>query len=228
MAGLTERAGGAEYSGGEAVERARKAWQESMTRQLDALRDELKGQVPEALAARCGGIYQAGELHLMYWGEEVAIVWPELEARFVASRKACSTFDTAMLIYYLLSADGTSMADEWVSYRELPGGGFYHQAFQGYSGNRIALAFGENPEVFDAAARALGGWPLTGIAKHAYAFEPLPCIRLAVILWPGDEEFAARASVLFDGAAHHYMTIDGLALLGAGLARRLERYQGEG
>jgi hypothetical protein len=54
----------------------------------------------------------------------------------------------------------------------------------------------------------------------------LPRIQLAAILWPGDEEFPARASVLFDGAASHYMTIDGLALLGAGLARRLEKNRG--
>lgn len=226
MAGLTERAGGGEFGGGEAVERARRAWQESMTRQLDELRGKVREQDPHGLSLKCGGFYQEGELRLRYWGEEVAIVWPELEARYTESGKTCSTFDTAMLLYYLHSADGTPIADEWVSYRELPGGGFYHQAFQGYSGNRIAQAYGESPEVFDSASRALGGWPLTGIGEHAYAFEALPRIRLAAILWPGDEEFAARASVLFDGAAHHYMTIDGLALLGAGLARRLERHQG--
>jgi len=50
---------------------------------------------------------------------------------------------------------------------------------------------------------------------------PLPRIRLASILYPGDDEFPARASVLFDAAASHYMTTDGLALLGAGLVGRL-------
>jgi hypothetical protein len=48
-------------------------------------------------------------------------------------------------------------------------------------------------------------------------------VRIAVALWPGDEDFRSRASVLFDAAASHYMTTDGLALLGAGLARRLSR-----
>lgn len=228
MAGLTERAGGGEFHGGEAVERAQRAWQESMTRQLDTLRKEVEKQDPHGLSHRCGGFYQEGELHLRYWGEAVAIAWPDLGMRYTQSGEMCSTFDTAMLLYYLRSADGTPMADEWVSFRELPGGGFYHQAFQGYSGNRIAQAYSEKPEMFDAAARALAGWPLTGIGEHAYAFEPLPRIRLAAILWPGDEEFATRASVLFDRAAHHYMTIDGLALLGSGLARRLERHQWEG
>jgi hypothetical protein len=223
MAGLTERAGGGEFSGEGAVERAHQAWQESMTRQLETLREEVRSKDPGMLALKCGGFIEGGELRLKYWGEEVAITWPDLEASFTERGKACSTFDTAMLLYYLRQADGAPMADEWVSFRELPGGGFYHQAFQGYSGNLIAQAYGEDPEAFDKAARALGGWRLGGLSAHAYAFEALPRIRLAAILWPGDEEFPARAGVLFDAAAGHYMTIDGLALLGAGLARRLEK-----
>ena len=39
--------------------------------------------------------------------------------------------------------------------------------------------------------------------------------------WPGDEEFPSRASILFDPADIHYLPIDGLALMGSGLAGRL-------
>ena len=46
-------------------------------------------------------------------------------------------------------------------------------------------------------------------------------LYLAATLWLGDDEFPAKASVLFDAASGHYMTIDGLALLGSGLSRRL-------
>jgi hypothetical protein len=46
-------------------------------------------------------------------------------------------------------------------------------------------------------------------------------IRLACALWPGDEDFPSKASILFDASASHYMPTDGLALLGSGLARRL-------
>jgi hypothetical protein len=58
---------------------------------------------------------------------------------------------------------------------------------------------------------------------HAYAFDPLPRIRLAAVLWPGDDELPARGAVLFDASASHYMTTDGLALLGGGLAGRMEK-----
>jgi hypothetical protein len=113
------------------------------------------------------------------------------------------------------------MAERWVGYRELPGGSFYSQAFQGYTGDRLVHTFSEQPQAFEQAAYVIDGTPLPALPGVAFAFLPLPRIRLAAILYPGDEEFAARASVLFDAAASHYMTTDGLALLGAGLVGRL-------
>ena len=55
MAGLTDQAGGMKVSGGEAIERAHQAWQESMARQLDVLRGEILATQPGRLAANCGG-----------------------------------------------------------------------------------------------------------------------------------------------------------------------------
>jgi hypothetical protein len=64
-----------------------------MARQLEALRDEVRAKDPALLAIRCGGFFEKGELLLKYWGDEVAIAWPELEAHFMESGKPCSTFD---------------------------------------------------------------------------------------------------------------------------------------
>lgn len=196
-----------------------------MLRQLEALRAEIRGQVPETLAARCGAKREARGLSFEYWSCPILITWPALEAVGTADNTPCSIFDCAMFLYYLRTADGAPMADRWIGFRDLPAGSFYNQAFQGYSGDRLARSFGAEPEAFDDAAGALGGLRLPALAKHAFAFQPLPRIRLAAVLWPGDEEFPARASVLFDGAASHYMTTDGLALLGSGLVGRLIKRQ---
>jgi hypothetical protein len=221
MPGLTDRAGGAAADAGETIERAQQAWQDSMLRQVDELRVVVAASSPGNLAYRCGGTFRENQIRLKYWGQEVSLAWPELQACYWPQSKPCSVFDLAMLLYYLRAADGSPMADRWIGYRELPGGAFYSQAFQGYSGDRLARALGDQPEMFAAAAKALDGILLDGLPGIAYAFLPLPCIRLAAILYPGDDEFAARASVLFDAAAGHYMTTDGLALLGAGLVGRL-------
>ena len=221
MAGLTDQASGTKVTGGETIERAHQAWQESMLRQLDVLRKEILATQPGRLVVNCGGSLVDQQIRLTYWGQEVGISWPDLKVRMSSDGSECSVYDTGMLLYYLREADGTPIADQWIGYRELPGGSFYSQAFQGYSGDRLARAFGESPETYTEAAHVLKGISLTGLPGLAFAFTPLPRIRLAAILYPGDEEFAARASVLFDAAASHYMTTDGLALLGSGLVGRL-------
>jgi hypothetical protein len=223
MTGLTDRAGGSSPRGPSEIEHAHQRWEESMLRQIEGLRKSVRLGSPQALADRCGGSFEAGALRLAYWGRPARIVWPALEIEWAQERKPCSTFDAAMLLYYLHSADGSPMADRWISFRELPDGVFYVLAYQRYSGDRLAGSFGQTPPVYDRACRTLGGWSLPAINEHAFAFQPLPRIRLASVLWPGDDEFPPRAHILFDAAASHYMTTDGLALLGGGLAGRLVR-----
>jgi hypothetical protein len=223
MTGLTDRAvGNAAADFGKEVEAARQRWEESMLRQVEALRDEVRQRSPDVLAALCGGLYEPPGVVLPYWGRPVRLVWPELDPRF-EDGTPCATFDQAMLLYYLRTADGFPMADRWIGFRELPDGGFYHLAYQRYSGDHVMRTFGDDPDSLHAAARAFDGVRLTGIGEYAYAFLPLPRIRLAAVLWPGDEEFPGRGSVLFDASASHYMTTDGLGLLGGGLAGRLAK-----
>jgi hypothetical protein len=221
VAGLTDQASGKKVSGSDAIERAHQAWQESMLSQLKAIQGVLQSKHPGRLAADCGGELVEQDIRVNYWGEWVRVSCIDWKVRKEADGAECSIYDTGMLLYYLREADGIPMSDKWIGYRELPGGNFYSQAFQGYSGDRLAKAYGERPEDYAQAARELDGIHLDGLPGVAYAFLPLPRIHLATILYPGDEEFAARASVLFDAAASHYMTTDGLALLGAGLVGRL-------
>jgi hypothetical protein len=221
MSGLTDQAGGAKVSRGEVIEQAHQAWQESMLKQLDALRADILAIQPGRLSVNCGGELKNQKIRFTYWGQMVEISLPELKACKQTDGTECSVYDTGVLLYYLHQADGTPMAERWIGYRELPGGSFYSQAFQGYSGDRLARTFGTTTAMYIDAAEKLEGMPLNGLPGIAFSFLPLPRIRLAAILYPGDEEFAARASVLFDASAGHYMTTDGLALLGAGLVGRL-------
>jgi hypothetical protein len=194
-----------------------------MLPQVEALRAAIRQEAPEPLAARSGATFSDdGRIHLSYWGRKAVMTWPSLDPCWEADGTPCPVFDAAMLLYYLRSADGAPLADRWIGFRELPDGAFYHMAYQRYSGDRLARAFGADPDRFHRAARALDGCPLSALG-HAYAFDPLPRIRLAAVLWPGDDELPARGAVLFDASACHYMTTDGLALLGGGLAGRLER-----
>lgn len=225
MPGLTDEAGDTPNGDHDPLALSQKRWENSMLLQIEQLRRSLRPLAPEGVARHTGADYSPPLIHLRYWQTEIQVAWPDLLVR-KGDGSPCSTFDQAMVLYYLLKADGSPLADRWIGFRDLPNGAFYNQAFQGYTGDRLARAFGEEPAGFAAACRSMEGWSLPAIGDHAYAFLPLPRIRLAAVLWPGDEEFPARASVVFDGAASHYMTTDGLALLGSGLVGRLIKAAG--
>ncbi|HET7011044.1 MAG TPA: DUF3786 domain-containing protein [Anaerolineales bacterium] len=223
MPGLTDRAaGGALAPEGLAAE-AQRNWEASILGQVDRLREELRQRDPAAAARAVAGTLHDRGLVLSYWGRDVDITWPYLDVRWLDSRTPCTPFDTAMLLYHLQASDGTPPAGTWVSYRELPGGAFYHQAFTGYTGRRLASAFGQSPEMFDRAARACAGEVVTGLAPAAWKFLPFERIPLGACLWPGDDELPAQASILFDACAGFHLPTDGLALLGSGLTGRLLR-----
>ena len=190
-----------------------------MLEEIERLRVELRRADPAVAAGQVGAQWRDGVIVLDYWGQSARIPWGTLQP-MDESGDPLSAFDAAMLLHHLRSSDGAAPAGRWISFRELPGGEFYHQAYSGYTGRRLAQVFGLSPERFDAAASSFGD-RLEAPAPHAWRFSPLPRVLLAACLWAGDDELSAQASVLFDAHAAHHLPIDGLALLGAGLTGRL-------
>jgi Domain of unknown function (DUF3786) len=222
MPGLTDRA--AENSPPVASPgAASRTWEAAIVAQADRLRADLRQRTLAEMAQAIGARRQGDVLDFSYWGSQVTIEAPILEPRWAESGLACSPFDTAMLLYYLRASDGTPTSGTWVSFRELPNASLYHQAFTGYTGNRLAAAFGPVPALLDRAARGIGAEPVAGLAPHAWRFLVLPRVPLAACLWPGDEEVPPQAAILFDSNAGRHLPTDGLALLGAGLTGRLIR-----
>lgn len=209
-----------------------------------------RGAVEVAAAAGASWDSRAGELHLTCLGDAVRVSWPELVAYPEAAVgpstggstespqasgasgsgtsvdvQPCRADLQGLILYYLALADGTPLIQHWIAFRELPDGWLYHQAFQGYTGDELVRTWGNDLEAFVAAASRLGGRPLDGsgtsLGDAAFAFDLLPRVAVAVVYWAGDEEFPPHAQVLFDAAASHYLTTDGLAVLGHHLMHRL-------
>lgn len=127
-----------------------------------------------------------------------------------------------VLLHYLLTADGTPPADRWLTFRELPDGLFYAQAFAGHAEGLLAQKFGANLDGFRQAALGLGGTGLD-LADVAYRFQAFPRLPIAVLVWAGDEDFPGQVRVLFDAHAGHYLPTEDLSGIGDWLAHRLTR-----
>jgi hypothetical protein len=119
-----------------------------------------------------------------------------------------------LILTYLYMSDGTSPLDRWVGFRELPNGLFYAQAFQGYTGAALVRDLNGDVAAFNQASEKLQGMALP-IGDAGYSFQVLPRLKLAVVMWAGDDEFPAQAQVLFQETAPHYLITDGLAIVGS-------------
>jgi hypothetical protein len=190
------------------------------------------------VAGRSGASYLTigpgrGELRLPLWENVCSLSWPELMG-YDAQDNLLPDFQQALLLYYLITADGTSLTRKWVSFADLPDGRMYNAAFQSYSGDEIVKAFEQVKQIgsassgifdnplhkFEQACLACGGEPVE-VGSASFVFQALPRLPLMVTYWLGDEDFPSSCKILFDESARHYLPIDACAILASMLVRKL-------
>ena len=190
---------------------------------LNKAHQELSKLDPYKAAFKAGCDLQSDEqgrqCSVRFLGQDYAVSFPKITVRTAAGKES-DPATRLIILHYLIHADGTPPADHWISFRELPDGLVYYPAFQGRTSQRLTREYGMDARAFSAAAEALGGEKLT-FGDASYMFRALPRIRMAVILYVGDEEFGPRVNVLFDASASHYLPIEDLAVLGGMLASKL-------
>lgn len=122
----------------------------------------------------------------------------------------------SVLIHYVLKGNSSRPAGRFVTLAELAGPLFKHGS---YSSSALELPIvkrfqGRIPEFFAAAASyggRLGGE--AGSGAISFIFDLLPHIPIQLIFYDRDEEFPARASLLFDVNATQMIDFEVLAVL---------------
>ncbi len=186
---------------------------------LDRARAEWVAADPVRCAALAGCQLTPEGIVVPYFGRPHRVTHPA-GAAATAEGKPAHISINIVLLHYLLTADGAAPADRWLSFRELPDGLFYAQAFAGHAEGEIGRRFGADVAGFRQAATALGGAALE-LADASFRFQALPRLAVAVLLWAGDDEFPGQARMLFDAHAGHYLPTEDLAGIGDWLAHKL-------
>lgn len=118
-----------------------------------------------------------------------------------------------LTIHYLNNADGRQPTGRLKHFREFKEGQFYEPAFNRKTKEILVSVFGSNPVPMIGAAERLKGKILqTGDAAVELPY--FPCVPITCILWRGDEEFPAEASVLFDETVDTFFSAEDMAVAG--------------
>jgi len=167
------------------------------------------------IADRSGAtVNRDGNLRVEFLRCGYVIDHTEWTVRRAEDEAAPSALMQSLLLTYLCTSDGTLPVDRWLGFRELPNGLFYAQAFQGYTGAELVRDLNGAVAVFKQAGEKLQGAPLA-IGDAGYVFQVLPHLKLAVVMWAGDDEFPSQAQVLFQESAPHYLVTEALAIVGS-------------
>jgi len=127
-----------------------------------------------------------------------------------------------ILNYLAYAKPPQDTAKKWVSLKEIPNGGMlFYPAFHKNSILGLINSFGHRTKQLLVCAAAMGGEPAS-FGDVSAVFQAFPEIPLCVIVWEGDEEVRANATILFEPSIEHLLHIESSIGLGMYLASQLK------
>lgn len=198
-----------------------------LTAHSAAVQDFL-GTDPEEMVLKSGASFSQDHKHIIikYFGQKHFV--HVTNAKVINSDNQEVPYnDATLILQYLKQCSGLPPRNKWISFLELPDGIHHNVPFIKNACEPLGEVFGYCSEQFKKIAEDdFGGVPIK-IGDIALSIPAFPKLPLAVAIWEGDDEFPARATILFDSIAPHQLTTAALWVLGCELTKKLvSRYTG--
>ena len=153
-------------------------------------------------------------------GETVNDFFTLLILHYLIGATAAGSVVGSALGYSTGSCKDIPLSGEWISFKELPSGGFYFSAFEQRCIKKLINSFGNNPQdLINAAKRAAANtnlkYSVTDIADSAVSIKVFPKIPVCLAIWAGDEEdgLPPSATVLFDQTSSRFLATEDLSAI---------------
>lgn len=113
------------------------------------------------------------------------------------------------ILSYLINSTELPLANKLVGVERLPGGQFFFRGIHKVPTEKLVKTFGSRPEILHHIAGQFNA-RICEFGDASIEFYVLPRIPLTIVVWKDNEEFEARASVLFDQTAANHLPLDAL------------------
>ena len=113
------------------------------------------------------------------------------------------------ILAYLINAQDLPLANKLVRPISLPGGQFFFRSVHSLPVDKLEKSFGLSPERLYHAAEQLGA-KRCEFGDASIELNILPRLPLVIVIWRADDQFPARASILFDRTAAAHLPLDAL------------------
>jgi len=181
---------------------------------LDQAWKELDKLDPEHICLRSGAAYDSasGQYSLLSFGQQIAVspdhrsVQASSEVGRILVEDLGELFILS-LVWYLVEAKDAACTGRLVRPTEIPGGDMFARGTHVLPLDRIAARFGGHLHSFFTIGEELAA-DRPDYGDAALTLRAFPKVQVTVVLWAGDEELPAKASLLFDSTAHLHLPVD--------------------
>jgi hypothetical protein len=111
------------------------------------------------------------------------------------------------ILWYLVSAKDITCTGRVVKLQNLRGGEIFTMGSHILPLDKVAERYGKNKEEFLQKGRSLGG-ELVKYGDASVKLYPFPRVPAILTLWLADEEFPARADLMFDSTCDMHLATD--------------------
>lgn len=122
------------------------------------------------------------------------------ERRIIRDDQDADFIEQLCILAYLINAQPIEPTGKLVQGVKLPGGEFFFQGVHKLPTEELEGAFGQQPEQLYHAGEQFGA-KKCDFGDASIELDLFSRLPLTIVIWGGDDEFAARASILFDETA---------------------------
>lgn len=171
------------------------------------------------LAARAGKVeYRKGKFEVPFLGDTYVV---DVENKKVLRNETeAGEYVSILILHYLTGAKDIPLSGKTHSFQDLPSGRFYFSAFRRRSLQPLLEVFGNYPQSLFAAGEALDAERTTQ-GDAGITVKVLPKLPISIVVWKGDEELPAEATILFDVTASEMLPTEDLSAAAGMLVIRL-------
>ncbi len=182
---------------------------------------ELKKRDGATLAKASGARFSEKGLIVPFLGGNYVVqIHPETDIRKENSSEEVPLPDKILIAHYLLGATGKKCTGSLITFRQIPDGHFYFDAFQRRARDPFLNFFGGNGRLFVKCAKMMGAVQVEN-GDYGMEFVVFPQICVQLVLWKGDDEFPPDATILLDESVHRHLPAEDIAVMCGGLVYRL-------
>lgn len=179
-------------------------------------RQKLQALKPEEIVRLSSCNYDEIRSCLVFesFGHEVEISYPDGLIRLLGKDNPLTLEWALILLNYLSSAKPLPIANEWVSYRDLPQGNVFFPNIR----TTVLQAMGQfysdcNKSILEEALHNLGFTLVQSNADLDAEGSFAPRVPVRIRFWEGEDEIPASCQILFDRTASDQMHIEDIAVI---------------